>query len=191
MTRSAILPAGHRSRGFTIIELIMVVTIMLILIAVSLPVADTAMASMRIAGDARSLATQLQLAKLEAANQFTHVRLQINCNGSTTYCLQVLNGTNWVTDPGTQYLSAGVSFGTGNAAAPAGTQTTLAQTSIVEFNSRGIPITSSGCTEPCGTPTSQDTVYLTHQNGAVYAVSVSAAGQIKTWQYINSGWSAL
>jgi len=82
----------------------------------------------------------------------------------------------------TQYLPSQVFFGYGSIlTTPSGTQTTIAQTTTVLFNSRGIAIDTTSFN-----PTSNDVIYLYDKSNHYYAVSVSAGGKQTMWVYITT-----
>ncbi len=178
------------------LELSVVMAITLVLAASALPMLMTTLQSYHVAGDARNLASQLALARMRAASDFTQVRLNFNLS-SGSYRLQLWDKSTSAFDiieGGTQNLSSGVQFGYGSiASAPAGTQSAISQppsvgsppaTSII-FNSRGIPVDGSG------TPYTQYVVYLNNGNGLYYAVAVAASGKTTIYQYNGTTWTAL
>jgi len=76
-----------------------------------------------------------------------------------------------------------MSFGFGSVSTPAGTQTPIQNTAQILFNSRGIPVNSTG------TPTGNYGLYLTNQAGDTYAVTVYATGRVAMWRYDNGVWT--
>jgi prepilin-type N-terminal cleavage/methylation domain-containing protein len=189
--------------GFSLTEQLIVVAIVLILAAISIPALSRTMQYMRTSGDARGLADITMEAKMRAAANFTHSRIYINTS-ALTYHIETWNkaGTSpcsggtpcWQTEAGTFTLSSGVSLGYGSLSSPppstqasigqpgacldsthdTGTST-VANTACIEFNSRGIPIDSSW------SPTSNYALYVNDGN-SVYAVTVSATGSIVLWR---------
>lgn len=157
--------------------------ILLIAAAISIPLLETAIKSYRAGADASAVASQLALARMRAAADFTRVEVVFDAaNGN--YELEVLNTSTgaYQLEGGVQYLSSGSSFTFGTISAPAGGQTTIQQTSPIIFNSRGLPVDSTGA------PTATDAIYVA-SNGNNYAVSVSVTGEIRVWQYSHSAWT--
>lgn len=138
-----------QSRGFSTLEVLLVMAVSLVIAAFALPGFEQVKRTLRISGDARNLNGAINQAKLQAAADFTDARLYIDlgANNVNTFHVDVwnkaLNGGNgcWQTVgdfvpgppaqprciiPGTspvQYLSPGVSFGfAGLGAAPPNTQ---------------------------------------------------------------------
>ena len=136
----------------------------------------------RVSADARSLSEDLTLAKMRAGANFTQERLNLNTS-TNTYQLEQYNKTSstWVSDGGIKYLNTGVAFGYGSISIPAGSQSTLAQTTLITFNSRGIPVNGSS------QPTADGSLYI-HNSSGYYAVTVALSGRIKIRKYVDTAW---
>jgi Tfp pilus assembly protein FimT len=173
---------ARSSGGFSTIELIVTVGMGLVLTAMTVPMLYRVAQSYKVSGTARGLAAELALAKMRAAAEFTHAQLNVNLSAGS-YTVQVWNKSlspaAFATEGGTQYLPAGAVLGFGNiATAPPGSQTMIGQTSLILFNSRGIPIDGTGA------PTSNNALYVTDVLGRyVDAVTVSASGKVSIWRY--------
>ena len=184
---------SHDSRGFSLIEMMMVVAIMGVLVAITVPMSGNAIRYLKLSGDARELSNATAVAKMRAAAKFTQARLYIDISGKT-FSVQTYDKTTatWSTEGGATLLSSTVSFGYGPiTSAPPNTQTTIdqsppclnsasppvavANTSCVIFNSRGIPVDTTG------SPTALDAIYVT-DGSAVYGITIAATGFIRTWQ---------
>ena len=132
-----------RSRGFSTLEVLLVMVVSLIIAAFAIPGFNQVQRTLRISGDARDLNGAINQGKMQAAADFTEARLYIDlgANQINTFHVDVwnkaLNGGNgcWqtvndpipvapfvrCTVPGTtpvQYLSPGVSFGFAGVGAP-------------------------------------------------------------------------
>ncbi len=179
-----------KRRGFTLVELLVVVALAGVLAAIAVPAMSSATRGYRLAGDARTLAHTVSLAKMRAAAAFTRVRLRAD-TGARTFAIEEWNGTAWVVSGGTQRLSPGVTFGFGGlASAPPNTQTTIALSSVcldtsdppvpipstacIVYNSRGVPVNANGA------PIGGNGLYLT-DGTAVYASMVAATGLNTVW----------
>ena len=78
----------ERQRGFTVLELILVMLVSIILTAVAAPKFLTIRNALRASGDIRNIADLTGQAKLRAASNFTHSRVYVDLSGNT-FQLQV------------------------------------------------------------------------------------------------------
>jgi len=175
-------------RGFSMIELAIVITIFLLIVSIALPQAITTLRAFRASSDARSIASQLALAKMRAANGFTQARL--NCDLTANSCqLEICTskGTTacntFSAEGGAITLSKEMTFGYGSITTAAGSQTSIQNTAQILFNSRSLPIDNTGAV------TGNDALYLTNQAGDTYAVTVYASGRVALWRYGSGVWS--
>jgi len=184
--------------GFSLVELMTVAVVMIVIAAIAVPFLTHMMAAYRMASAAKSIAFQLKMTRVRASSAFTLARL--NCNNSTTPAscqiercqAQVGNGlcdtapNSWAADGDAQPLPSSVAFGFGSLSkAPTGTQSTIAETYQIVFNSRGLAVDVSGATQ---VPTSNYALYLRDganpgNDDATYAITVAPAGAVSVWQY--------
>jgi prepilin-type N-terminal cleavage/methylation domain-containing protein len=182
----------HARRAFTLIELLMVMVVASAMMAIAVPrfrLTDKAKARMA----ARQMLRDLEHARNKSLSQKKKVQVAFNTvtNSYTAYLDN--NGDGVIVGDaaertalnafGTRRLGTGVVFGRGDATAgvpgEVGVGGVTFAGAISEFDSRGIPT-------PIG---SVGTVYITTTSDptAVYAVSMSAAGSYRLWQYASSG----
>jgi hypothetical protein len=142
----------------------------------------------RIKSDAQAIAGLISLARLRAEADFGHASL-ICSSTVQPYSCQVQVTTSGsatpVTEPQQRILSSGISFATFGAGAPtigAGNQSTPAQNMTMTFNSRGLPIDSSG------NLVSNYAIYLVSQSGTYYATALQANGQPVVYYWTHSTW---
>jgi len=171
--------------GFSMAELMMVMAIMMVVTAIGLPSLTRMQASYRISSDGRAITQALSLAKMRAGAIFTHERLNFDLSNNR-YVMEKYDKSSgqFLSDGTSQSLSTGVSFGFGSITTPAGSQTSIQQSSTITFNSRGIPINNSG------QPTADFAVYFSDTAGAYYAVTVSLGGRIQIWKHSGTAWVA-
>jgi len=179
------------SRGFSLFELVLTCSLVLVIGAISVPLTGNALTQFKLSGDARGVANTIAVAKMRAAAHFTRTRLFV-ATSDGTYHLETYDkdaGT-WETSSGSLYLSDGNSFGLESIEnAPPNTQAAIDQapacldddgeaignTACVIFNSRGIPVDTTN------TPTTADALYVTNGE-TVYGATVSATGLIRLWR---------
>jgi Tfp pilus assembly protein FimT len=196
MTNSIIrfAPPRSKSAGFSIVELVVVVAVILLLSAIAMPGALATLRAYRLTGSARAVAHQVSLARLRAETEFTNAQLVID-PATNTYSLQVCTvvggkadncttPADYNNESGIQPLSQGISFGFGAAAGPAGGQAAMQQTLQTRFNSRGIPVLLDGS----GNTNPNDVIYLTDAQGNAFAVGVTVGGHVRVYQYTGGAW---
>jgi type IV fimbrial biogenesis protein FimT len=82
--------ASHRQRGFTAIELMVVVVIAGVLLTLALPAFNDLMARRRIEGQANELVSDLAYAKTEAVQRNRNVLLRTDPGGTTCWIVAVM-----------------------------------------------------------------------------------------------------
>ena len=182
-----------RERGFTMIDLVVVVAIAGIIAAVALPSTSRTLADYRLRGDARAIHNMIGVAKMRAAARFTRVRLYVDLDTSSfkmQYWDKDAVPPDWVDEGGLTTLSTGIGFDTGAMdVPPPNTQNALGQspncldkdgaaianTGCIVFNSRGLPV------DPNGAPYGNSAFYLTDWDTGVYAITLSATPLVRLW----------
>ena len=208
----------HDARGFTILELVIVMMVSLTIAAVAVPGYLSIMRYLRIAGDSRDLDGLVAQAKMRAAQDFTHARVRADLIANS-FQLEVWDkvANCWKVDgaltgpcttaatPLQQRLSQGVTFGFGTAGAGgANPQAAIAQapacSSGVAGGAAGAAYPTTACIEfnsrgrpvaANGSPTANDALYVTDTR-SVYGVTVIVSGLIQMWSTgaSTSSWQA-
>ena len=180
-------------RGFSLVDMLMVVALIGIVAAIAVPVTGNAVAGQKFKNDAQAITNMVGLAKMRASAAYTRARVRANLT-DRTFVLERWDkaGGQWVTEGEGITLSTGVTFGFGAiATAPPNTQTaigfspacrtgvtgasaTIGNTACVVFNSRGLPVGGAGV------PFGGHGIYLT-DGIAVGATTVTATPRIRRW----------
>jgi hypothetical protein len=183
-------------RGYSMMEVVLVAGISMVIAAFAIPMSGSAIGSIRINGDARSVTNAVQLAKLRAASDFSKARLYVD-RSAKSFHVETWNKTTnaWVSESGNAYLQGpSESFGFGSLSTPPpNTQGTIGQaaqcltaagaatanTACIVFNSRGVPVTDAAGAS--GSPTSAGALYIT-DGTVVYGTTVTATSIIQLWK---------
>jgi prepilin-type N-terminal cleavage/methylation domain-containing protein len=181
---------ARNERGFSIVEVMVVVLLVGILAAMAVPMSTNAVSGYRLRNESRAIATLVGLAKLRATANFTRARVYGDL-ATHRYRLELWNKTanQWAPEGGTTQMPTTVRFGFGTLGTPPpNTQgaigqsdacrdnggAAIANTACILFNSRGIPIDSLGA------PQGGNAFYVTDGVG-VRATTVTATPLIREW----------
>lgn len=178
----------RRNEGFTLMELIVVIGIIVLAAALTVPNIPRWRASAKLNGASRDLANNFQLAKMEATkrNSFCAVTFNITVDGTPFDAIvysddgdlqyepgageQILRRVNF-SDSIYKTISLDTSQGGGDGvtlADNAGGQPSIA------FNSRGLPINDTGTIITTGA----DSVFIRNDRGGTKTITVSPSGNI-------------
>jgi type II secretory pathway pseudopilin PulG len=191
-----------REKGFSLIELCVVVAIVMIVGAMVFVNAVTAMESIRLSQAATSYANLIQQVRMRAVQDDTFYTVQTApAAGSvpaSAFANLAGNGTNPIT-----YFSKSVTpmpFNSGPGLAnlksqflpPGGGQNTVNTSGTgPTFGSRGLPCTPTGGTCPYQPPTSYITFLQNSRTTKWQAVTVTPAGRVRIWSYEGTTWSPM
>lgn len=173
----------RKNSGFSMLELLVVISIIGIIAVMALPSAWTFVKGYRLHTDASAIASQLNVTRFRATSQYTPYRLNITPSTGTfsmdrmtsTYGFQAIE-VGFGLSQGISFLTTcPVSAKPGNI--PSGVS---AGSTAVYFNTRGLPVVGSGTP---GTPTNLNVFYLKNDNDLYDAVTVSLGGRITVWNY--------
>lgn len=174
------IKSSSNHRGFSLIELSIVLGLVALVSAFSIPMLSSAMEDMQMIGDARSIATALTYAKISSTAKMIHYRVsfdlddsQWNVEKETSQNAGVFEVEQAINALRNGNAAAEIAFKSASDAAPTGFNTDSSTT--ITFNSRGMPL---------GGP---QIIYLT-KSDADFAVSVSLTGRIQVWRFKDGQW---
>lgn len=201
-------PGGSLSarRGFSLLELMIVLSVIMIVAAVAIPTMSTVVRMVRLNSAATGYADMLQQARIRAVrdDKYYSVITTVGSSGmpSTAYMDLAGSGSFAAGDPIIEFPEGVSPVASGSAPSvsalkalflPAGA---LAQGSVnttapgPTFGPRGLPcnpVTAGGYTTCLSaTPTSFMVFLQNSEGGAWEAVTVTPAGRIREWSYSNS-----
>jgi type IV fimbrial biogenesis protein FimT len=139
---------AHPRRGFTTLELLVVISILLILAAIALPNLSGWARNQRLKGVARDLMSHFQFARLEAIKRSTTIALAFNpgAGGVGNYTVFVDNGAGGGDIPGNLIQDSEAETTLRRAIMPFGV--TLTSTTFTAdragYNARGFPVLGNG-----------------------------------------------
>lgn len=191
------------SRGFSVVELIVVLLVALIIAAIALPNMISAWYDIQLRGSASQVADLFQQARMLAAKNNTtySVRFQVT-NGVQRVFIDLNNNGAWdvgepAIDLGRQIVGAAGAPGGGNGlpnnyVLPGDTSVGAPcdNTCILAFSSRGLPCNYSA-PPTCTTPAASYFVYYFQDNrpNGWSAVAVTKAGRSKTLLWNGTSWN--
>lgn len=192
--------APHDS-GFTLAELTIVVAVVLVVAALSIPNLTRAIDTSRIKGAAQSLAAAYQDARIRATQKDTSYQVLLSPPGISPaqICVDLDgDGTCSAGDPVTTFASQikvsnlGVPVPLGPAQLnylTTDTEHSNASGSGLTWNAMGLPCQRTSPTAPCTAMGWVQHLQLMQANGGVMyaAVTVSPTGRVKVWTFIPSG----
>jgi len=196
--------------GFSLIELMAVVGIVLVLAAIAIPNLASAIRGIRLSESSSSYANLLQQARIRAIrdNQYYMVRTGNLPTGEPIAFVDLKNSSNFDPgDPVVVFQSGIVWQPTASAPSlnnlelkflPNGSQGTVNTGNGPTFGTRGLPCTPSGTgtcpylTAPLFLPTSYVTVLQNTQSGKWQAITITPGARIQRWAYDGtSTWSPI
>jgi Tfp pilus assembly protein FimT len=177
-----------RARGFSTIELTVVLAITLVLAGLAIPQLMNTIYMSRVRGAANDLSGLIQQARIMAERQNTTLPVYAGTvETNATGAFIGVNGSTWQTgDPDIPYAN-GVTNGAASSA-PSGLSpgfTPEAAGTVLYFSPRALPAKSSGSTYVASNGV---VFYITDSHNDWAAVSVTATGRSKVWLWNGSTW---
>jgi len=192
------------SRGFSLLEMMITVAIILIVAALTVPTIMTQVYSVRLKYSATDLSGLLQRARMEAVRKNTFYSVQTVAGNPVEE--QVVDKTTTAVasiPPAVMAQSVNVTFGSGSGApGEAGFITALNFSGgaasglggLPSFNARGLPCVATGGLTCVSTPGQGFVFFLSGTSGSSgstgwAAVIVTASGRCQVWTYDGTNWN--
>lgn len=188
---------GRRTRGFSLLELLVVAAVAVVITAVATPNIITAVSNSRLKSAINSFGSVAQNARIRAVrgNQFQQIRSVTDAGGAYAYVDMDGNGTMNGNESATRaQLPRGITIQ--SAGAPALDTTEVGfqdwDLALPAFNPRGVPCQVAGNT--C-TPTAGRGYVLFLRQERMFgqvgwaAVTVNPNGRVRTWVWSGTRWN--
>jgi prepilin-type N-terminal cleavage/methylation domain-containing protein len=188
---------GRKADGFSLVEIIAVIAIILCIAAFAIPNFMTGVANIRLRSGMSSLSGLIQNCRMQAIKQNRNmsVHFTIMSAGPSVFIKDATGGSTL--DSKDPQIQMGAPMSLVRTPSGPGIPTLLDSTSLgfdpstedLSFNPRGLPClyASGTCTTPKGF-----VYYFTdtrpYGSSGWTAVSVSPAGHVKTWMWYGSAW---
>lgn len=187
-------------RGFSLVELIMVMAIMLAVAAIAAPRFISYVSNYQLRAGLNSVAGVLQQTRMIAVRKNAHINFLTYQSGNRTFVYGDTNGdSTWNTGEPVAQLPSKVSIQSSGFPGDARDNTSESTSLTPQFNSRGLPcvMISSICQNLDTTsPTPQPVGFVIYvQNTGVFgvqgwgAVTVTPAGRIRIWIWNGASYS--
>jgi prepilin-type N-terminal cleavage/methylation domain-containing protein len=186
--------------GFTLAEMVVVVTIILAVGGMSIPSLTRAIDASRIKGSTQALAAAYQDARIRATQKDTLFQVLVSPPGISPaqVCIDLDgDGSCGAGDPVTAFpaqvrvsnLGVPVPLSSVQVHFPAVTTEQASAPGVLTWNAVGLPCQRTSPTSPCTAVGWIQHLQFQRSNGEVLyaAVTVSPTGRVKTWTFIPSG----
>ncbi len=188
-------------RGFSLLELVVVVAVILVVAAMATPAILSAMNDYKLRTAASSFAGVIHKTRMQAVSDDRWYTVARGNSGGSDYAFADLNN-NAALDAVEQnliaYLPRGIVFDAagGPSLATMNLEVTPV-TGLPAFNARGLPCTPTGGTCPVIPPgggAQRGYIYYLRQDRSLgrpawAAVTVSAAGRVRAWTWSGNAWN--
>ena len=161
----------NKQKGFSLTELMVVVSVMGILGLVAVPNLVTTMPTYRLRSSAADLCSNLRRARSTAVKQNRDISIQFNIDGRT----YTIGNDKPVA------LPDGITFGHGTASISAAETGDPIPSDGISFADDRVTINTRGLSTP-------GYVYLQNNKGAAFAIGAQASGRIVLKQWAQSVW---
>ncbi len=198
------IDAGKARRGFTLLELMVVVAILMVVGAMATPAVITAVSDYNLRTAAGNIASVFQKTRMQAVSDDRWYPVRIGAAGGRNYAYSDLNNNFALDDPERNlvaYLPRGINFDAAGGPSLASMNLDFAPAiGLPAYNARGLPcMPAGGATCPLQTAASgaqgwSGYIYYLRQDrplgGAAWAaITVSPAGRVRTWTWNGNAWN--
>src|ERR1044071_723479 len=103
------------SNGFSLIEVMVSMSVMMVLAAITIPMVSAASSNVKLNDNADTVSNYVGLAKMRATSRFSRARVYLDL-AAGTYVLQVYNqgAAAWANDTAVSTLPTGITFSFGD-----------------------------------------------------------------------------
>jgi prepilin-type N-terminal cleavage/methylation domain-containing protein len=183
---------GCGSSGFSLMEILVVIAIMGIVLAISVPAYLSYLPRIRLREAAREIASDMQFAKVQAIKANTTTAVVFDPVAGTYQVItesgEAAGSEDWTDGDGHTHKNVtianfkGVSYGSATGTTRPGDTTDPDTVAGVTFGGNVVFFTNKAISVA-------GTVYIHNQKGDTMAIgSTSAAGRVKTWRNFGAGW---
>jgi prepilin-type N-terminal cleavage/methylation domain-containing protein len=189
---------GKPGPGFSLIELMIVVSIIMIMAAIFPPLLMNVIDGVKLRSSANSLSGLIQQARIQAvkANTYYPIQQTMFAGGEVAYYVDLLRTSTYASgDPIAEMASNITAHAGSGSGAPgeSGFITSLNFTpdssGVLRFNARGLPCVMNGA--PCQTLGNGFVYFLSRVSlvGTSWrAVTVTPSGRVQVWSYDGTHW---
>ena len=173
----------NKERGFSLLELLVVCTLLVIIAAIAIPNIMQANANYKLDAAGHSVASLLQQARMQAVKTNQPAYTQFNANGlvfvTSDPNLAYVAGNPDVALPGGVAFQAGPPDTSQLDAYVGGTAQIPAS---IAFNARGLPCIPNPNPAVCPSTTTGFEWFIQGQRGGWEAITVTPSGRVKSWR---------
>jgi prepilin-type N-terminal cleavage/methylation domain-containing protein len=196
---SALKSARKNDRGFSLLEMVIVVAIIMIMAAITIPIMASTISNIKLHYAAVDFSGLLQKARMEAVrkNSFYPVLPTTVSSGDNGYFADIKpkNGNYDAGEPVIELGRVTVQAGTGSGAPQESSFTSSfsfsenPSSTTAAFNARGIPCTYTSVSQTTcpEAPGSGFFYFLSSPRNTWAAIVITPSGRVQVWAYDNSG----